>query len=60
MPTCIEWGEERHQECTETEDQGKNECSRRADQGYRDCCDWWPCNWFCDAWVWISNIVCVA
>lgn len=60
MPTCLEWGEERHQECTQTADQGYNECSRREDRGYRDCCDWWPCNWFCDAWVWISNIVCVA
>lgn len=49
MPTCIEWGEERHQECTQT-----------RDEGFRDCCDWWPCSWLCDAWVWVSNIVCVA
>ncbi len=49
MPTCIEWLEERIQECARTED-----------QGYRDCCDWWPCNWACSAWVWVTNIVCVA
>lgn len=60
MPGCIEWGEERHQECSQTEDQGYNECSQQEDQGYKDCCDWAPCSWFCDAWVWVSNIVCVA
>lgn len=60
MPGCLEWGEERHQECTQTADQGYNECAATADRGYRDCCDWWPCSWFCDAWVWISNVVCVA
>ena len=60
MPRCIEWGEDRHQECTDTEDRGYNECAREEDRGYSECCDWWPCNWFCDAWVWISNIVCVA
>jgi hypothetical protein len=60
MPRCIEWGEERHQECTETEDRGYDECAREEDRGYAECCDWWPCSWFCDAWVWISNVVCVA
>jgi hypothetical protein len=60
MPTCLEWGEERHQECSQTADEGYNECSQTADHGYRDCCDWWPCSWACDAWVWVSNIVCVA
>lgn len=60
MPSCIQWGEERHQECTQTADQGYNECTQSRDQGYSDCCDWAPCSWFCDAWVWISNIVCVA
>lgn len=60
MPRCLEWGEERHRECTETEDRGYDECAEEEDRGYRDCCDWWPCSWFCDAWVWISNIVCVA
>jgi hypothetical protein len=60
MPSCIQWGEERHQECSATEDRGYNECSESEDRGYRDCCDWAPCSWFCRAWVWISNIVCVA
>lgn len=60
MPTCLKWGEERHQECTETADQGYNECTQTRDDGYRNCCDWWPCSWACDAWVWVSNIVCVA
>lgn len=60
MSTCLEWGEERHQDCTQTADQGYNECSASADQGYRDCCDWAPCSWFCDTWVWISNVVCVV
>ncbi|MCP3957910.1 MAG: hypothetical protein GY719_08665 [bacterium] len=71
MSDCIEWGVERHQECSKTADQGYNECSRTEDQGYsqcsqrrdagyRNCCDWWPCSMFCRAWVWISNVVCVA
>jgi hypothetical protein len=60
MPTCIEWGNERHQECSATEDRGYNECAASEDRGYRDCCDWAPCSWFCRAWVWISNVVCVA
>lgn len=60
MPSCIEWGVERHQECTATEDQGYNECARSEDQGYRDCCEWAPCSWFCDTWVWVINIVCVT
>jgi len=60
MPSCIKWGEERHQECSQTENRGYNECTESRDEGYRDCCDWAPCSWFCDAWVWISNIVCVV
>lgn len=60
MATCIEWGEERTQECSRTEDLGYNDCTRTRDDGFRDCCDWWPCSWLCDAWVWVSNIVCVA
>jgi hypothetical protein len=63
MPACIEWAEERTQECTETEDQGHNEC-----EDYRaECCDWWPCSWACEVvswictgYVWVSNIVCVS
>lgn len=68
---CTEWRTEREQRCAETEDQGYNECSEtkdegynecseEEDQGYNECCDWAPCSWFCDAWVWVSNIVCVA
>lgn len=60
MPACLEWGSERHEECSETADRGYNECTATRDEGYRDCCDWWPCSWLCDAWVWISNIVCIA
>jgi hypothetical protein len=60
MPGCLQWGEERHQECSQTADQGYNECTQSRDEGYRNCCDWAPCSWFCDAWVWISNVVCVA
>ncbi|MEZ5331985.1 MAG: hypothetical protein R2991_07990 [Thermoanaerobaculia bacterium] len=71
MPGCIEWGEERHEECsqradrghdecTETRDEGYNRCTQTRDDGYRDCCGWWPCSWFCDAWVWVSVIVCIA
>jgi hypothetical protein len=60
MPNCIEWGEERNRECTREEDRGYDECAREEDRGYDECCDWAPCSWFCDAWVWISNVVCVA
>ena len=60
MPACIEWGVERHQECTATADQGYNECTTTRDAGYNACCTWWPCSWACSAMVWISNIVCVA
>jgi len=68
---CAEWRTEREQvcteredqgynECAEEEDQGYNECAEEEDQGYNECCDWAPCSWFCNAWVWVSNIVCVA
>lgn len=63
MPACLEWAEERTQECTQTRDEGSNECA----EWRSECCDWWPCSWlcevvswFCFAWVWVSNIVCVA
>ena len=63
MPACLEWAEQRSEECSETEDQGYNEC----DDWDRRCCDWWPCSWACKVitWVcvgytWVSNIVCVA
>jgi hypothetical protein len=63
VPECIKWGEERHQECSQTADQGYNECSAYQSR----CCDWWPCSWACQivswlcvAWTWVSNVVCVA
>ena len=43
MPTCIEWVEERTQECTELVDQGQNECS----DFQAACCTWAPCSWAC-------------
>lgn len=58
--TCTQWAEDSYEECAREEDQGYRECERREDEGYRDCCDWAPCSWFCDAWVWVSNVVCVA
>ena len=69
--TCVEWAEESYEECSREEDRGYNECAReedlgynecarREDRGYRNCCDWAPCSWFCNAWVWVSNLVCVA
>jgi hypothetical protein len=60
MPTCIKWGEERHEECSATEDRGYSECSATEDRGHSECCTWAPCSWVCNAWVWVSNIVCVA
>lgn len=60
MPGCLQWGTERHQECTATADQGYNECTATRDEGYRRCCTWWPCSWACRAWTWVSNIVCIA
>jgi hypothetical protein len=63
MATCIQWGEERHQECDEWKDEGSNQCSDWDEQ----CCDWWPCSWACKivtwvcvGWVWISNWVCIG
>jgi hypothetical protein len=63
MPTCLEWATDRVEECTETRDEGYNECS----DWRSECCDWWPCSWacevvswFCYAYRWIENIVCVG
>ena len=60
MASCIEWAEDRTQECAQTEDQGFTDCATQMDLGFQQCCDWWPCSWFCQAWVWVSNVVCVA
>lgn len=60
MPACLEWGQDRQQECATTADQGYTACTATRDQGYRNCCTWAPCSWFCKVRVWVSNIVCVA
>ncbi len=63
MPACIEWAEERTEECNNWEDQGYSDCS----QFREDCCDWWPCSWACEvvswvcvAFVWVAKWVCVG
>lgn len=60
MPGCLEWAEQRHEQCGQWADQGYNQCAATADQGYSTCCTWWPCSWACSAVVWITNVVCVA
>lgn len=57
---CIAEEDHGKEECAKEEDHGKDECSKKEDHGYNTCCTWKPCKWFCDAWVWVSNIVCVA
>jgi len=57
---CTQTADNGYNQCTQTRDDGYNECSQTADEGYNECCTWAPCSWFCDAWVWVSNIVCVA
>lgn len=57
---CTQKKDDGYNKCTEEKDIGYNSCSQTADQGYSECCDWKPCKWFCDAYVWVSNIVCVA
>jgi hypothetical protein len=63
VPGCLEWGEERTSQCSQTEDQGYNECADWDAQ----CCTWWPCSWACKlitwicvGWTWVSHVVCVA
>jgi hypothetical protein len=63
MPTCIEWGEERTQECNDWRDEGHNEC----DDWDSNCCTWWPCSWGCKlitwvcvGWYWVADVVCVG
>ena len=57
---CVQTANEGYNSCTQTRDEGYNSCTQTRDEGYNTCCDWAPCSWFCDAIVWISNIVCVA
>ncbi|MBL7847742.1 MAG: hypothetical protein JNL40_09765 [Cyclobacteriaceae bacterium] len=58
--TCVETAEEWSYECEEWRDEGYNECDRKEDRGHYECCDWVPCSWFCDAWVWVKHLVCVS
>jgi len=57
---CTQTRDDGYNQCAQTRDDGYNQCTQNRDDGYRQCCTWWPCSWFCDAWVWISNVVCVA
>lgn len=57
---CARTREDNVRNCTQERDQGYNRCAEQRDQGYRRCCDWAPCRWFCRAWVWVSNVVCVV
>ncbi len=56
---CKEYADKGHSKCTEERDDGYDKCAKEEDHGHSECCDWWPCSWACDAWVWIKNIVCV-
>ena len=57
---CTQTRDNGYNQCTQTRDDGYNQCTQSRDEGYNQCCTWAPCSWFCDAWVWISNVVCVA
>ena len=57
---CTQQADEGYNACTQQADEGYNACSQQADEGYNACCTWAPCSWFCNALVWVSNIVCVA
>jgi hypothetical protein len=57
---CTQTRDEGYDTCTQQADDGYNSCSQQADHGYSTCCTWAPCSWFCNALVWISNVVCVA
>ncbi len=56
---CLREEDKGYDQCSEERDFGYDDCTQTRDDGYKDCCGWIPCKWFCDAWVWISNIVCV-
>lgn len=57
---CLEEKDEGYERCDSEVDNGYYECSETEDKGHNECCEWQPCSWFCNALVWISNIVCVA
>src|SRR5689334_17722749 len=60
LKVCDQTAKESYSQCTEERKEGYNRCTQTRDEGYKDCCDWWPCSWACDAWTWISNIVCTG
>jgi phospholipase C len=60
LEQCADWQDQGYNECIQTRDDGYNRCDQSRDDGYNACCDWAPCSWFCDAFVWISHIVCVV
>jgi phospholipase C len=60
LEECADWEDKGYNECTQERDEGYSQCAEEKDEGYNACCDWAPCSWFCDAWVWVSNVVCVA
>lgn len=55
---CASYVDEGSYQCSYYADEGHQECDSWADEGYSVCCDWAPCSWFCDAFVWVSNVVC--
>ena len=57
---CNQWRDDGYSRCTETRDDGSNTWTAWQDQGHNICCNWPPCSWFCDALVWVANVVCVA
>lgn len=56
---CNQWADQGHNQCNDWRDDGYTACREYADWGYNACCNWAPCSWFCNAFVWITNIVCV-
>jgi phospholipase C len=60
IENCADWQDQGYNKCVQERDDGYNRCDQTRDEGYNACCDWAPCSWFCDAWVWVSNIVCVV
>lgn len=57
---CADWQDQGYSKCVQERDDGYSRCDQSRDEGYNACCDWAPCSWFCDAWVWISHVVCIV
>jgi phospholipase C len=60
LEECADYEEKGESECVESREEGYNQCAEERDEGYNECCTWWPCDWACEAFVWISHLVCVA